>query len=197
MPFRLINVGSTYQRTMNKLFARIIGVTLEVYVDDMLVKFVKSVYHIEDLRKTFDRTRLHQVSLNLSKCTFGVQFGKFLGYMISPKGIELNPEKLDAIERIRSPTCHKKVQSLNSRLVSLNRFLAKYGDNSFPFFEVLRANKKFEWMPECEEAFQNLKQNLMTLLPLAKPVKGDTIFLYISINYVVVGTILVKEMAKR
>lgn len=122
-----------------------IGVTMEAYVDDMLVKLVKSVNHVENLRKTFECMRFHQVHLNPAKCAFCVQSSKFLGYMVNQRGFEVNPRMLEAIEGVKSPTCQRKVQSLNERLATLNRFLAISGDKSLPFFQVLRSNRNFEW----------------------------------------------------
>lgn len=95
---------------------------------------------------------------------------------------------------MKNPTCHKEVHNLNGILVVVSRFLAKSGDKSFPFFDVLRDNKKFEWTLGCEEAFQDLKKHLRTLPPLAKPAKGDALFLYDNISLVAVSSILVKNL---
>lgn len=80
--------------------------------------------------------------------------------MVNQRGIKVNLEKFNSIEGMKSLTCHKEVQTLNERLAALSSFLAKACDKSLPFFQVLGANKKFEWMPECKEAFQDLKQKL-------------------------------------
>lgn len=83
---------------------------------------------------------------------------------------------------------------MNGRLAALIQFLAKIGDKAAPFFQVLRVNKKLEWTTEWEEAFQNLKQHLRTLARLAKLEKGYTLFLYLSINHLVVSSVLVKNV---
>lgn len=127
--------------------------------------------------KTFNCIRLLQVRLNPAICAFSVEWGKFLGYIVSQRGIEDDPEKLEVIEGMRSSTCHKEVRSLNAWLATLNRFLTKLGDKPLPFFQVLKANLKFEWNLECEKEFQGLKQHLKTLPPLAKPAKGDALSL--------------------
>lgn len=87
MPFDFINVGATYQRMIHKLFVVMRGVIMEKYVDDIMIKLIKGVDYTEDLRKTFEYMRLHQVRLNPSKCAFGVQSGKFLSYMVSHRKI--------------------------------------------------------------------------------------------------------------
>ena len=94
MPFGLKNVGAIYQRLMNKMFAHQIGRNVQVYVDDMLIKSLHEVDHLDDLRETFDTLRSFNMKLNPNKCTFGVTTGKFLGFMVSQKGIEVNPEKV-------------------------------------------------------------------------------------------------------
>ena len=97
MPFGLKNVGATYQRLMNKMFTHQIGRNVQVYVDDMLVKSLHENDHLNDLQETFDTLRSYSMKLNPSKCMFGVTTGKFLGFMVSQRGIEVNPEKVRAI----------------------------------------------------------------------------------------------------
>ena len=94
MPFKLKNAGATYQRLVNKMFNRQIGRNMEVYVDDILVKSKEELTHLDDFRETFTTLKQYQMKLNPSKCVFGVVSGKFLGFMISQRGIELNPEKV-------------------------------------------------------------------------------------------------------
>ncbi|RDX80122.1 Retrovirus-related Pol polyprotein from transposon 17.6, partial [Mucuna pruriens] len=98
MPFRLKNAGVTYQRLMDRIFKYYIGRQLEVYVDDMVVKF-----DAETLTSIFLVLRKHQLKLNLDKCSFSVKVGKFLGFMLPKRGIEANPEKCEAMIRMRSP----------------------------------------------------------------------------------------------
>ena len=83
MPFGLKNVGTTYQRLVNKIFSQQIGRNMEVYVDDMLVKSKEELAHLDDLKETFTTLKIHQMRLNPSKCVFGVASGKFLGFMVS------------------------------------------------------------------------------------------------------------------
>ena len=94
MHFGIKNAGVTYQRLVNKMFNRQIGRNMEVYVDDMLVKSKEELAHLDDLRETFATLKQYQMKLNPSKCVFGVASGKFLGFMVSQRGIEANPEKV-------------------------------------------------------------------------------------------------------
>nr|KYP61737.1 Transposon Ty3-I Gag-Pol polyprotein [Cajanus cajan] len=109
-PFFLRNAGATYQRLMDKIFQRLIGKCMEVYLDDMVIKSASTDDHIRDLETIFDEVRRHHMRLNLAKCTFGVAGGKFLGFMLSKRGIEANPDKCQAIVNMRSPHNVKEVQ---------------------------------------------------------------------------------------
>ena len=96
MPFGLKNAGATYQRLVNHMFSPQIGRNVEVYVDDMLVKSLDEKKHLNNLQKTFDTLRQYHMKLNLSKCVFGVSSGKFLEFMVSQRGIEVNLDKIQA-----------------------------------------------------------------------------------------------------
>ncbi|KAL2251819.1 UNVERIFIED_CONTAM: Retrovirus-related Pol polyprotein from transposon opus [Sesamum indicum] len=113
--------GATYQRLVNKMFAQQIGKTMEVCVDDMLVKSHNPDEHLEHLKITFAIMREHGMKLNPNKCTFGVAGGKFLGYMVSERGIEANPEKIEAILNLKSPTSLKEVQKLTAVVVTARK----------------------------------------------------------------------------
>ena len=138
MPFGLKNAGPTYQRLVNKMFSNQIGRNMEVYVDDMLFKSKEELTHLDDLRETFATLRQYQMKLNPSKCAFGVASGKFLGFMVSKRGIETNPEKVRAILDMTSPKTVKKVQKLIERITALNRFVSKATDKCLPFFKTLK-----------------------------------------------------------
>ena len=97
MPFGLKNAGAMYQRLVNQMFKKQIGKNVEVYVNDMLVKSKEEEDHLDDLKETFNTLRQYNMKLNPSKCAFGVSLGKFLGFIVSQKGIEANPEKVRAI----------------------------------------------------------------------------------------------------
>ena len=125
MPFGLKNAGATYQRLVNHMFHPQIGRNVEVYVDDMLVKSLDEGKHLDDLQETFDTLRRYNMKLNPRKCAFGVASRKFLGFMVSHRGIEANPEKIKAILDMKSPQNIKEVQSLTGRVTALNRFVSK------------------------------------------------------------------------
>ena len=114
----------------------------------MLVKSRREEDHLEDLRETFDTLRSYNMKLNPRKCAFGVTVGKFLGFMVSQRGIEANPDKIRAIMEMTPPRNVKEVQSLNGKVAALNRFVLRATDKCLPFFRTLK--KSFEWTDECQ-----------------------------------------------
>ena len=128
MPFGLKNAGATYQRLMNKMFAHQIGRNVQVYVDDMLVKSLQENDHLSNLQETFDTLRAYNMKLNPNKCVFRVTVGKFLGFMVSQRGIEVNLEKIRAIMELAPPKIVKEVQSLNGKIAALNKFVSRATD---------------------------------------------------------------------
>ena len=120
MSFGLKNAGSTYQRMMTRMFEPRLGKNIEIYVDDMVVKSKVVTQHLEDLGDIFDILRRHKLCLNASKCSFGVGSGKFLGYMVTHRGIEVNPDQIKAIRDLKSPRNAKEVQKLTGMIAALN-----------------------------------------------------------------------------
>ena len=110
MPFGLKNVRAMYQRAMVMLFHDMMHKEIEVYVDDMIAKSQGEDDHVVNLRKLFERLRKFQLKLNLAKCTFGTTFGKLLGFMISKKRIEIDPDKVRAIQDLPPPRTQKEVR---------------------------------------------------------------------------------------
>jgi len=110
MPFGLKNAGATYQRLMDRVLTPMIGRNLQAYVDDMVVTSQVKDQHVTDLEELFTIITKYRMKLNPEKCVFGVKAGKFLGFLLSERGIEANPEKCAAILAMRSPISVKEVQ---------------------------------------------------------------------------------------
>ena len=127
MPFGLKNAGSTYQRMMIRMFESQLGKSIEVYIDDMVVKSKVVSEHVGDLENVFEILRKHKLRLNTSKCSFGVRSGKFLGYMVTHQGIEVNPDQIKEINSLQPPQNPKEVQKLTRMTVALNRFISVSG----------------------------------------------------------------------
>ena len=137
MPFGLKNTGSTYQRKMTKMFELQLGRSIEVYIDDMVVKSKVASEHMEDLTNIFGVLRKHKLRLNTSKCSFGVGSGKFLGYMVTHRGIEVNPDQIKVINILQLPRNPKEIQKLTGMTAALNRFISRSIDRCRPFFLLL------------------------------------------------------------
>ena len=105
MPFSLKNAGATYHRLVNKMFANYLGDTMEVYIDDMLIKSFHADQHLDHLLQAFEVLQKYSMKLNPTKCSFGVASGKFLGYMVTQHGIEANPDQIRSVMNIPSPAC--------------------------------------------------------------------------------------------
>ena len=158
------------------MFRPQIGRNIEVYVDDMLVKSLDEGKHLDDLQETFNTLRRYNMKLNPSKCAFGVASGKFLGFMVSHRGVEANLEKIKAILDIKP--------SQNT----------KASDKCLPFFRVLK--KAFEWTDECQKAFQDLKMYLVAAPLLSLSVMGEELFLYLVVTPHAVSSALIREEGK-
>ncbi|XP_072064597.1 uncharacterized protein [Arachis hypogaea] len=193
MPFGLKNAGATYQRLMNRIFHDLIGKTVEVYVDDILAKTTRPDDLLNDLASVFASLRQHGMRLNPLKCAFAMEAGKFLGFMITQRGVEANPEKCQAILQMKSPGSIKDVQRLAGRLASLSRFLGASATMALPFFNLMKKGIAFEWTPACEEAFRHFKEILAAPPVLGKPKDGEPLYLYLTITGETLAAVLVRE----
>ena len=128
MPFGLKNAGATYQRLMDRVLAPMIGRNVQVYVDDMVVTSQVKDQHVVDLEELFTTIAKYRLKLNPEKCVFRVEAGKFLGFLLTERGIEANPEKCAAIIAMRNPISVKEVQQLTGRMAALSRFVSAGGD---------------------------------------------------------------------
>ncbi|KAM2220885.1 hypothetical protein ACFX1S_020029 [Malus domestica] len=174
MPFGLKNVGATYQRLVNSMFTEQIGKSMEVYVDDVLVKSKHADQHITNIYETFTILKRYRMRLNPNKCAFGIGSGKFLGFTISQRGIEANPEKIKAILDMKEPVTSKDIQSLTGKVAALTRFISKATDRCAHFYKAFMGSKKYiTWIGECAEAFKNLKDYMSKAHLLSKPENGN------------------------
>jgi len=193
MPFGLKNTGATYQRLMDKVFSHLMGQYVEVYVDDIVVKSLSHHQHAEDLSTVFFALRQYNLRLNPDKCVFGVDRGKFLGFMLTQRGIEANPEKCKAIIEMRSPNTIKEVQRLIGRLTAISRFLPKLAEQTQLIVQLLKKSTQFTWTDDCEQIFQKLKTTLTSPPILHKPDTRKPLLVYITATDHTVSVALVQE----
>ena len=137
MPFGLKSAGSTYQRMMMRMFEPKLGKNIEIYVDDMVVKSKMVSKHLGDLGSTFNVLRKHKLGLNVSKCSFGVGSSKFLGYMVTYRGIEVNLDRIEVINDLKPPRNANEVQKHVGMIAALNRFISRSADRCRPFYLLI------------------------------------------------------------
>ena len=127
------------------------------------------------------------------KCAFGVSVDRFLGFMVTQRGIKANPTQLKAILQSPAPSSKKGIQQLTGRLAALGRFISRFTDCLKPFFATLRGANRAEWNEECDKEFMAIKQYLTKPLILVSPKAGDTLYLYLAASNIVVSAALFKE----
>ena len=160
---------------------------MEVYIDDMLVKSKQHSDHAAHLQQTFDLLREYGMKLNPLKCAFKVSVDRFLGFMVTQRGIEANPAHLKAILQSPAPSSKKGIQQLTGRLAALGRFISRFRDRLKPFFTTLRGANRAEWNEECDRGFVAIKQYLTEPPILVSSEAGDTLYLYIVAFDIVVS----------
>uniref|UniRef100_A0A7N2LIP1 Integrase catalytic domain-containing protein n=1 Tax=Quercus lobata TaxID=97700 RepID=A0A7N2LIP1_QUELO len=166
---------------MTRMFELQLGKSIEIYVDDMMVKSKVVSKHLGDLGSTFGVLRKHKLCLNASKCSFGVGSGKFLGYMVTHRGIEVNPDQIKAINDLKPPQNAKEVQKLTGMIAALNRFISRSADRCRPFYFLINKWKGFEWSKNCIVAFQQLKEYLSQPPIMSSPEADKVLYAYIAV----------------
>ncbi|RVW90362.1 Transposon Ty3-I Gag-Pol polyprotein [Vitis vinifera] len=190
MPFGLKNAGATYQRAATTLFHDMMHRDVEVYVDDMIVKSRDRSDHLAALERFFERIRQFRLRLNPKKCTFGVTSGKLLGYMVSERGIEVDPDKIRAILDMPAPRTEREVRGFLGRLQYISRFIARLTDICEPIFRLLRKSQPTVWDDQCQRAFERIREYLLSPPVLAPPTPGRPLLLYLSVSDVALGCML-------
>ena len=166
---------------------------MEAYVDNVVIKTKKFDSFIPDLEETFNSLRSFRWKLNPTKCVFGVPSGKLLDFIVSHRGIEANPEKINAIMNMEAPTSIKDVQKLTGCMAALNRFLSRFSERGLPFFKLLKKQDKFKWSQEEADALEDPKEHLQSPPILTAPMPGEEMLLYIAATTHVVSTAIVVE----
>ena len=193
MPFGLKNAGVTWQKMATALLHDIMNNEVEVYVDDMIVKSKDREGHIVKLRKFFERIKEYRLRLNPQKWTFGVISRKLLGFLVSYRGIEVDPSKIKAILEMPLAKSENETRGFWGQLQYNNRFIVKLTSTCEPIFKLLRKNEPHEWNDECQKAFELIKEYLLHPPILVPPMHGKPLLLYLSIIEYAVGSMLAQE----
>ena len=177
---------------MTRMFELQLGKNIEVYIDDMVVKSKVVSEHVGDLENIFEILRKHKLCLNASNCSFGVGLGKFLGYIVTHRGIEVNPDQIKAINNLQPPQNSKEVQKLIEMTAALNRFISRSADRCIPFFLLINKWKGFEWTKQCALAFKQLKEYLFQPSIMSSPEMDEVLFAYIAVALHAVSLVLIR-----
>ena len=148
---------------------------------------------LEDLKETFDNLRVYKMMLNLSKCVLGVPAGKLLGFLVSERGIEANPEKIKAITSLANPTCINDVQRLAGRIAALSRFISRLGEKAIPLYQMMKKIDNCVWSDAANVAFEGLQKQLVEPPVLAAPIDKEPLLLYVAANARAVSVAIVVE----
>ncbi|CAL8992411.1 unnamed protein product [Prunus brigantina] len=193
MPFGLKNAGATYQRAMTAVFHDMMGKEVEDYVDDLVVKSRTRGSHQEVLRRVLERCRLYGLKMNPKKCAFGVSSGKFLGFQVHQRGIDVDSEKTKAICSLAPPKSPKELKSFMGRLSYIRRFIPGLAVMMSVFTPLLKKGKPYIWSQECQEAYQQVQQLITKLPTMRAPVPGLPLKLYLAATNAAVGALLAQD----
>jgi dsDNA-binding SOS-regulon protein len=178
---------------MHKTFGDLIRDLVEEYVDGIIVKVKSHASLLDNLALVFDRLRLTRTKLNPDKCVFGVTAGKLLGFLVSYRRIEANPEKIRTIEAMWLRARVKDMQKLTGCLAMLSRFISRLAEWTLPFFKLLQKSRPFVWIEDAEEALQDLKRYLSSQPVMVAPEPSEPLLLYIATTSEAVSMVLVVE----
>ena len=174
------------------MFEPQLGKSIEVYINNMVMKSNVVSEHVGDPENILEILRKHKLCLNAPKCSFGVGSGKFLGYMVTHKGIEVNPNQVKAINNLQPPRNPKKVQKLTGMTAALNQFISRSANKCRPLFLLMDKWKGFEWTKECALAFQQLKEYLSWPPIMSSPEVDEVLFAYIVVAPHAVSLVLIR-----
>jgi hypothetical protein len=195
MTFGLKNAGVNYQRAMNLIFHDLLGVILEVYIDDIVIKSASLDHHLADLRLALERMCRYGLKMNPHKCAFGVSAGKFLDFIIHEKGVEIDPKRIEAMKKVEAPTCKKDLQKFLGKVNFLRRFISNLSGKIDAFTPILRLKDetKFTWGAKQIEVFEKIKISLSSPPVLKAPRRGVPFRLYVAAEDKVIGAVLTQE----
>ncbi|KAH9303528.1 hypothetical protein KI387_043890 [Taxus chinensis] len=193
MPFGLKNAGATYQQAMTYIFHDLIHKIVESYVDDLLAKAKKRCDHPEVLRIILSRLIEYGVTLNPEKCVFGVTGGKLLGYIISSRGIDVDPTKIWAVLEMVPPSSESGIRSFLGKLGAIRRFIPDLSFVIHPINNLLKKDYSIDWTEDCNEAFDAVNHFLLSPPTLMPPKLDRPLILYSRATNVSLACMLAQE----
>lgn len=169
MPFGLCGAPATWQRFVDTVLGPDLEPNVFVYLDDIIVVTSTFKAHLEILAEIFKRIRGSKLTLNKEKCKFCRNELKYLGYLVGGEGLRVDPEKVQAIVDIPIPRTQKEVRQFTGMASWYRRFIPNFASRMTPLTSLLKRKARFEWTPEAEMAFQDIKSCLITAPILSCP----------------------------
>ncbi|RVW21170.1 Transposon Tf2-12 polyprotein [Vitis vinifera] len=182
---------------MTKIFKSLVGRTVEVYIDDIVVKSKTREEHVFHLQEVFHLLRKYGMKLNPSKCAFSVSASKFLGFMVSQRGKEVSQDQVKAVMDTPPPKNKKELQRLTGKLVALGRFIARFTNELRPFFLAIRKAGANGWTDNCQNAFQKIKHCLMQPPILSSPITGEKLYMYLAVSEWAISAVLFRCLSPK
>ena len=166
---------------------------LEDYVDDIVVKSKRREDHAQILRKVFERCRASKLRMNPLKCAFGISFGKFLGFLVHSRGIDVDPAKATVIATMKPPVTVKELKSFLGKVSYIRRLIPSLASITLAFARLLKKGKNFEWRETQQTAFKRLQQIMMNLPTVQAPIRKKPLLLYLATNSYAIGALIAQE----
>ena len=180
MPFRLMNVGATFQREMDISFVEELGKFIVIYLDDVIVYSQSDEEHLQHLIRVFEKCRKFGISLNPKKILFGLEEGKLLGHIISKDGIKIDPNRIEAIQKLEHPRNIKELQSFIGKINFLRRLIPNLAELLRNITNMLKKDTKIKWDSEYKQSFEQVKHALTQALVLISPDFTKDFYLFLS-----------------
>nr|AAQ56283.1 putative polyprotein [Oryza sativa Japonica Group] len=193
MSFGLTNAPTFFMNLMNKVFMEYLDKFVVVFIDDILVYSQSEEDHQQHLRLVLGKLWEHQLYAKLSKCEFWLSEVKFLGHVISAKGVAVDPETVIAVTDWKQPKTVTQVRSFLGLAGYYRRFIENFSKIARPMTQLLKKEEKFVWSPQCEKAFQTLKEKLVSSPVLILPDTRKDFMVYCDASRQGLGCVLMQE----
>ena len=195
MPFGLTNAPAAFQGAMNDLFREYLDEFVVVYLDDILVYSKDPAKHLDHLRIVLEKLREHKFYAKLAKCTFGQDQLEFLGHIIGPDGIRVDPKKVEAVAKWPRPTSQTEVRSFLGLVGYYRRFIKHFSKIAAPLTNLTKVDSDvvFQWDAECEKAFQTLRKVLISAPVLLFPDVTKPFVVYTDASAVAIAAVLLQD----
>lgn len=196
LAFGLQTAAQNFQKIMNEVLDELVGTACFVYLDDIIIHGRTRQEHDENLRKVLTRLKEYKLRVKPSKCQFLTNEIDFLGHRITPRGVGMSVEKINALRSLKVPNTVKRLRSFLGLANYYRKFIANYATIASPLYKLLKKDVKFKWNQECQEAFEKLIRGVNEDAALAFPDYEKQFHLTTDASKVGIGAVLSQEDEK-